>query len=855
MASSSYDDLITQQNYFISASSAVSGSAKRLDYKGFIELVKYFDNSLFKMLKDFVPARTNALTGITIKSPVLERNKVPIYHPKVTKETVYDANYSGPTITEDKTYHYNKVIGNKFSFYTGEFTGSYVNINDVFENSNPNPYLHPTNSIDVNQFNHTDFNVTLNNISSSVTSNSRKKLEKIYITSNNNVFLSGSANEYTSDAELQESNLSSKGFQNSRYDGTKISSLKYNTYNSASNTYSGDNSYGKTAVIDHNTRKLGLFTQITENIFLPSTKKNNVILRYLVDESGSLTELNKNNKHWNELQNTFKLGEDLTITLFNNQKSGDQKSTDGSKLIFNSGYNYTPMLYFSGSGDKAYFEYTGENIGKLFQAKNNINISPGPVGYIYGGFGGVNGYPLSPSGSDTNKKVIYNVFDIVESNDGNSFTAGNTSTTVYPVYTVPAAGSYTFSSEFDIYVDLKSNQQSVSFKYEIIKGSLDGSGHPTGTILGSIPTKTLSSAYSVSQFGRGSNYISLPDFTYSDSIYSIPYTFQPLTLFDGSSNKVVTLTWSGTTNTFTGDDSNTYYLVLGTWSFDAGGGYFPSFTKLILTTSNDGNMNATDYILTAVTSADFTSSQTGTLSFNLTTEAILEANDKIYFKLIKESSTTANYTASFSTAGKLRNNLVSNISGDFVFAEGTNQNHLISSSISSNNDGNYDTIVLNSSLTGLENYQFVAEQGTGDNNVLYNKYGSVNEIYSPSIGDVVVIYWQGQNVELIIKNLSYDINNKRSIIFTTNLPSSLKTLLNGGPSSLKGGVGTFLLLKKKPDETNILLKFNKKDGTTSLGFIIPNNLHPDVLANIDVITKEVKQKLIDFGTTDLGGTF
>jgi hypothetical protein len=855
LSSPSYDDLINQQNYFTSASSAISGSAKRLDYKGFIELVKYFDNSLFKMLKDFVPARTNALTGITIKSPVLERNKVPVYHPKVTKETTYDAKYSGPTITEDKTYHYNKVTGNKFSFYTGELTGSYVNINNVFENSNPNLYLHPTNSIDINQFNHTDFNVTLNNVSSSVISNSRKKLEKIYITSNNNVFLSGSANEYTSDAELQESNLSSKGFQNSRYDGTKISSLKLNTYSSASNTYSGDNSYGKTAVIDHNTRKLGLFTQITENIFLPSTKKNNVALRYLVDESGSLTELNKNNKHWNELQNTFKSGENLTITLFNNQKSGDQKSTDGAKLIFNSGYNYTPMLYFSGSGDKAYFEYTGENVGKLFQAKNTINVSPGPAGYIYGGFGGVNGYPLSPSGSDANKKVIYNVFDIVESNDGNSFTAGDTATTVYPVYTVPSAGSYTFSSEFDIYVDLKSSLQSVSFKYEIIKGTLI-SNHPSGTILGSIPTKTLSSAYSVSQFGRGSNYISLPNFTYSDSIYSIPYTFQPLTLFDGSSNKIVTLTWSGTTNTFTGDDSNTYYLVSATWSFDAGGGYFPSFTKLILTTSNDGNMNATDYILTAVTSADFTSSQTGTLSFNLTTaEAILAANDKIYFKLTKESSTTANYTASFSTAGKLRNNLVSNTFGDFVFAEGTTTNHLISSSISSNNDGNYDAIVLNSSLTGLENYQFVAEQGTGDNNVLYNKYGSVNEIYSPSIGDVVVIYWEGQNVELIIKNLSYDINNKRSIIFTTNLPSSLKTKLNDSASQLKGGVDTFLLLKKKPDETNILLKFNKKDGTTSLGFIIPNNLHPDVLNNIDVITKEVKQKLIDFGTTDLGGTF
>jgi hypothetical protein len=49
----SIHDSKMQQNYFVSASSAVSGSAKRLDYKGFIELVKYFDNSLFKMLKNF----------------------------------------------------------------------------------------------------------------------------------------------------------------------------------------------------------------------------------------------------------------------------------------------------------------------------------------------------------------------------------------------------------------------------------------------------------------------------------------------------------------------------------------------------------------------------------------------------------------------------------------------------------------------------------------------------------------------------------------------------------------------------------------------------------------------------------
>jgi hypothetical protein len=46
-----------------------------LDYNGFIRLIQFFDNSLFKTLENFVPARTNLSTGVTFESPVLERNK------------------------------------------------------------------------------------------------------------------------------------------------------------------------------------------------------------------------------------------------------------------------------------------------------------------------------------------------------------------------------------------------------------------------------------------------------------------------------------------------------------------------------------------------------------------------------------------------------------------------------------------------------------------------------------------------------------------------------------------------------------------------------------------------------------
>ena len=41
----------------------------------YIRLIKYFDNSLFKMIKDFVPARTSLASGIVIKPHLLERNR------------------------------------------------------------------------------------------------------------------------------------------------------------------------------------------------------------------------------------------------------------------------------------------------------------------------------------------------------------------------------------------------------------------------------------------------------------------------------------------------------------------------------------------------------------------------------------------------------------------------------------------------------------------------------------------------------------------------------------------------------------------------------------------------------------
>jgi hypothetical protein len=46
------------------------------DIVDFIRLIKFFDNSLFRMIKDFTPARTSLSSGVVVKQHILERNRV-----------------------------------------------------------------------------------------------------------------------------------------------------------------------------------------------------------------------------------------------------------------------------------------------------------------------------------------------------------------------------------------------------------------------------------------------------------------------------------------------------------------------------------------------------------------------------------------------------------------------------------------------------------------------------------------------------------------------------------------------------------------------------------------------------------
>lgn len=69
---------ILRDNYF-------SKYTHNYNINDFIRLIKFYDNSLFKMIQDFTPAKTGIVTGIVIKQNLLERNKYPL--PQATTNT------------------------------------------------------------------------------------------------------------------------------------------------------------------------------------------------------------------------------------------------------------------------------------------------------------------------------------------------------------------------------------------------------------------------------------------------------------------------------------------------------------------------------------------------------------------------------------------------------------------------------------------------------------------------------------------------------------------------------------------------------------------------------------------------
>jgi hypothetical protein len=212
------------------------------------------------------------------------------------------------------------------------------------------------------------------------------------------------------------------------------------------------------------------------------------------------------------------------------------------------------------------------------------------------------------------------------------------------------------------------------------------------------------------------------------------------------------------------------------------------------------------------------------------------------FQLKLNSVTSANYTASLRSTDSLKIGSLSISNGYSIIGC-----PYIDSATSS-------SITFDQELSSFYNrgYLFSPYPSNGIPSSLYETYGDVDYTFAPKANDIVLIYLSDDSV-LEYNILSVDISTGKLVLnLDAPLSNTAKTEL--GASTFK----RFLLLSRINDETNVILNFIKRTGKTSYGFLIPENISHTVLANIDTITKETKQKLLGEQSviSDLnGGTF
>lgn len=371
--SASYTPLVSASNAYFAAYTQPHSVWE------YIRLIKYFNNSLFKTIKDFVPARANLSTGIIVKSHILERNKYARHEPSASIDQMSQS-IDILTLSAEP--------GNIFS-------GSNTNWN--YSQITPLGYVPVTSSQNVEkltgEFGGTDLVVTtgaaisqaensnnasvgivsvtpsalFQNVSQSVRSKRFFDLDYNFnqlvptnfgiVTESINNSVNDNYNTYTNPnspyAYVQDYNYATRHFTDPRYYGSNTTSRLYNTYTA------GDTSYGKTAAIDKIKYQYAYLVDIySASLYFPG--RSNAQIKYLIDNNQNILDLTKVNQNIFQIQNIYKSGENVDVSLFkyDEKNAYSQLLANNPTLrIFEGGYRYLPILHnISGSG--SYQSYT-----------------------------------------------------------------------------------------------------------------------------------------------------------------------------------------------------------------------------------------------------------------------------------------------------------------------------------------------------------------------------------------------------------------------------------------------------------------------------------------------------------------
>ena len=739
-----------------------------------IHLLSYFDSSLFKMLEDFVPAKTQLHTGLVIKPTILERTKQERFEPSFTyidhtgsitmvsttgstpMGIPLDTTYTGEVLIPSSSANTITASGVIYNFtdnrepFTGEYSGSELTV-----------YSQPTTSVvtELSFFN-TDpnndtfvsyssipFNPTFNNISEARTSVQYMDLDyssDIITPVNIGFITSRSFGEITEqdspflDAPIQDSNYTLLRNINPRYLGSKNTSQKYNTYTV------GDKSYGQTAAIDLNSLKFAYFSEIVETgSFFPD--RSNVYIKYLIDGRSNVIELTRKNENIFDLQNIFNSNKESNISLDNNQLYSDQKYLDGLKPVYAGGYRYLPVLQNPTGSATLDYKFTAGPIENL--TKEDIFTIPNSLG---GNFISIGDFTLG-----TVK---------IQSGSNNVSVGG------YPAITLTRNAPVNQSTVWwdnDLLINIEGQLELEINIPKNVSASFDTiSWNPFN---GFLPTYSSS--------------IDFGDFALVEAIYHI-------------SNSVILP-----------KNTSTIEAILDDSPSAMGGQFETSFLTpdIVSASLNMGGIQAANY---------------GTPTYTY------------YFP----SDPMTSYTASIVDGGD------NNQNDSFFLRNNTGSFNILTASVSMSYW--YDNFMQTSSIykSGSNSYGVIDERFIIEEGDLFRFVDKDGGEAGSGSGEFPIAFErQVKRVNVIPRD---EVTNTRrlTIELDKDIPArACEDFSSSNPDAARQ-IKRFVILKKVPDETNIVLNFKKQPGQTSTGIILPADLPISLQEKAGNIVKELKSQ-------------
>jgi len=754
--------------------------ARKYNFTDYIRLIKSVDNTLFKMIEDYVPARTNLSTGVTIKSPLLERNKVQRHKPSVENVGTYEDSIDELDIVSDSSHV--DTDGNPQVFITGELPGTILDVDDEFNRDNFNPYCLPTGSVNTQVFELTDYNTLQGVATQNVTSSRYLKIDR-------------DNDEILGTAELQDGYYDYKRHSLPRYEGSKSTSALYNTYTV------GDSSYGKNAAIDYNVGKFAWVDSI-ESRCINFYNKTTLNLKYLIDASGSLTDLNKDNENVFEVQNTFKSGDQAVVSLFDKARPTNQGILNGSKEIFAGGFSYSPIL-FRDLDETLYFEYLNPTITQSLQLGIKA-FSTSSYGYTAWDGATVRRPIETPVNSGAG-------YTFTKNGAIASDTYSPMSSEAYTYLTWPYASSPILGVNYNSYGGITPDPgrpvQGNTYAFDILKFN---------SFAGGYNTEPDTSTY---QLFNGNYYYLVPRSGLYTISGSISFTFKGSDAGIGwSIFKVVGIV----EQTFTPELDNSWThlasTVLQSLGAPSGGG--SGFTAQWDATSNTIKFDADMY-----SNWNFNLNILPNYTTNLTAGAYIRFRlyfidlqdgfsgqwNRFEFYLNKGSFFEIYDTDTFLTR-LVTTGSVGQTPPIFSYDTGTNKG-----------------IIFNDSAS----LEFYSQSVFLPNEFVAPNYSPVTDIFEIQPNDIfrfgnfdspASVYYEVEKVEK-----------------TPNIKVTFRS--NSSISSGSINPESFAILRKVPDETSVILNFKKIEGEASKSLLIPSNLERGVLKEVANIAEPLKISL------------